>query len=203
MKTDFKKTIPSYKAPKGAFEIVDIPPLRYLMISGAGGPGAESYAQALQTLYPVAYTLKFTAKSELDRDYVVPPLQALWWAEDWEVFTTKFDKSQWLWTVMLLTPDWITQTMLEAAKAKVAHKSKPPSLENLRLEELAEGRVVQTLHIGPYSDEGPTLRDMHERFIPENGLNMRGKHHEIYFNDFRKTAPEKLRTILRQPVEAI
>lgn len=202
MKTDFKKIYPSYKAKASRFEVVDIPKRQYLMISGDGGPSSKDFAQAIQTLYPVAYTLKFASKIELNKDYVVPPLEALWWAEDWQVFTTKFDQSQWLWTAMILTPDWITDDLFDAAIQKVAAKPNPIDLSKLRLETLHEGRCVQTLHIGAFSDEGPLLKEMHEVYIPQNGLKMRGKHHEIYFNDFRKTAPEKLRTILRQPVTA-
>lgn len=201
MKIDFKKTQPSYKAKRGKFDIIDVPPMNYLMIDGDGGPNSPEYAEAIQTLYPLAYTLKFTSKSELDRDYVVPPLEALWWAEDWEVFTTKFDQSQWLWTAMLMVPPWISRDLFEQAFETVAQKSNPPALSKLRFETLEEGQSVQVLHLGSYSEEGPILEDMHERFIPDNGLTMRGKHHEIYFNDFRKVAPEKLRTILRQPVQ--
>ena len=203
MKTDFKKSLPSYKAKPGQFDIIDVPPMNFLMISGGGGPTSTAYAEAIQTLYPVAYTLKFASKQELQKDYVVPPLEALWWADDWEVFTTKFDQSQWLWTAMLMVPTWITDALFRAALEKVAKKSNPPSLDRIRLETLHEGTSVQTLHLGPYSNEGPTLKQMHEQFIPENGLKMHGKHHEIYFNDFRKTAPEKLRTILRQQVARV
>ena len=203
MKTDFKKTLPSYKVKPGQFDIIDVAPMNYLMISGGGGPTSTAYAEAIQTLYPVAYTLKFASKQELQKDYVVPPLEALWWADDWEVFTTKFDQSQWLWTAMLLVPTWITDALFRAALEKVVKNSNPPSLDRIRLETLHEGTSVQTLHLGPYSDEGPTLKQMHDQFIPENGLKMHGKHHEIYFNDFRKTAPEKLRTILRQQVARV
>ena len=117
-----------------------------------------------------------------------------------DVFTTKFDKSQWQWTAMIMTPDWIDDAMFEAAVDEVTAKKRLESLSKLRLAELTEGVCVQTLHIGSYADEGPVLHAMHNQFIPENGLQMTGKHHELYFSDFRKVAPEKLRTILRQPV---
>ncbi len=199
-KVDLKKTITSYKAKSGEFAIVDIPPLHYMMIDGENGPASTHFMSAIQALYPVAYKLKFMSKLSLDRDYVVPPLEALWWADDMSVFTTNYDKSKWLWTAMILTPDWISGEMFEEALAFVSAKNKPASLDKLRLAELNEGKVVQTLHLGSFDDEGPVLNAMHEEFIPDNGLEMRGKHHEIYFSDFRKTAPEKLRTILRQPV---
>lgn len=200
MKIDFKKTLDSYKAKRHQYRIIDVPTMQYLMVDGHNGPTSPSYASAIETLYPVAYTLKFMAKLDLDQDFVVPPLEALWWAEDMAVFTTKFDQTQWDWTVMLMAPPWITKTMYQAAVEQVTEKKSPPSIDLLRFEKLKEGKCVQTLHLGSYSDEGPALKTMHQEFIPENGLSMVGKHHEIYFNDFRKVAPEKLRTILRQPV---
>ena len=200
MKTDFKKTDPGYKAKRGTFSLIEVPEKKYLMIDGDGGPGSADFAAAIESLYPVAYALKFRSKQELSKDYVVPPLQALWWAEDMSVFTTGFDQSQWLWTAMILTPDWITEDLFEEAVVDVAAKKSPPKLDSLRLASLNEGLCVQTLHIGPFSDEAPILAAMHNDFIPEQGLALTGKHHEIYFSDFRKVAPEKLRTILRQPV---
>jgi len=200
MKIDFKKTEASYKAKHNKYAIIEVPTMQYLMIDGHNGPGSDAFASAIETLYPVAYKLKFMSKLDLERDYVVPPLQALWWAEDMAAFTTKFDQSRWDWTVMIMTPDWVTQDMFNTAMDEVRAKKSPPCLDLLRLEALDEGSCVQTLHLGPYSDEGPVLKAMHEEFIPENDLTMRGKHHEIYFNDFRKVAPEKLRTLLRQPV---
>lgn len=200
MKQDFKKSIASYKASRGKFSIIDVPSMQFLMIDGGGGPASADFAAAIETLYPVAYKLKFTSKLTLEKDYVVPPLEALWWADDMESFTTKFDQSQWDWTAMIMVPPWITAELLQQAVAEVAAKKAPPALAKLRLSELNEGRCVQILHLGAYSDEGPTLKTMHEQFIPDHKLMMTGKHHEIYFNDFRKVAPEKLRTILRQPV---
>jgi hypothetical protein len=199
-KVDLKQQISSYKAKRGEFSIVDVPSLQYLMIDGDSGPDSDAYMSAIQTLYPVAYKLKFSSKQDLDKDYVVPPLESLWWAEDFSVFTTNYDKSQWLWTAMILTPEWITKTMFREALAGVSAKTNPEVLKKLRLEKLSEGRCVQTLHVGSFEDEGPVLKIMHEQFIPENGLTMRGRHHEIYFSDFRRTPAEKLRTILRQPV---
>ena len=199
-KIDLKKTLDGYRARRGEFRVLEMPPLPYLMVDGHGDPNtAQEYADALAALYPVAYTLKFASKDE-GRDYVVPPLEALWWAEDMDAFTRTRDKSQWDWTAMILTPDWITEQMFEEAVAKVAAKDRPASLDRVRWETLAEGTCVQTLHIGPYDEEGPMLAEMHERFIPEQGLRMTGKHHEIYLGDPRRVEPAKLRTILRQPV---
>lgn len=201
MKVDFKKTISSYKAKNGHFAIVDVPAMQYLMINGNKGPASSQFASAIEALYPVAYKLKFMSKLSLDKDYIVPPLEALWWAKDMEVFTSKFDQSKWDWTAMIMVPEWIDEELVHDALKDVQAKKNLPSLDKVRLEELSEDTCVQTLHLGPYTDEGPVLADMHNNFIPENGLTMLGKHHEIYFNDFRKVSPEKLRTILRQPVD--
>ncbi|MGV9709941.1 GyrI-like domain-containing protein [Gordonia sp. NPDC003424] len=204
MKTDFKKTLDSYRAKHNEFRIVDVPPLQYLMIDGHGDPNTSAeYADAITTLYPVAYKLKFASKRDLDRDYTVMPLEALWWADDMSTFTTKRDKSQWDWTAMIMTPDWITPEMVAAAVTAVAAKNRPAALDKVRLATLAEGRCVQTLHIGSYDDETPILERMHTEFIPQQGLRMTGKHHEIYLSDARRVEPAKLKTILRQPVSGI
>jgi len=187
---DFKKTLDSYQARSGAFRIVDLPPAHYLMVDGHGDPnsGAE-WPAAIEALYPVAYKLKFASKRELGEDYVVPPLEALWWADDFDAFTRVRDKSRWDWTAMIMVPEWIP------AEVVLAHLT-----GGVRVGELTEGRAVQTLHVGPYDDEGPLLERLHNEFIPANGLTMTGRHHEIYLSDARRVAPHKLRTILRQPV---
>ncbi|GGR42102.1 hypothetical protein J2S40_001603 [Nocardioides luteus] len=200
VKTDLKKTLDGFRARQGEFRVLELAPLPYLMIDGHGDPNtAQAYADALAALYPVAYKLKFASKKD-GRDYVVPPLEALWWAEDMAAFTSARDKSQWDWTVMIMTPEWITRQMFEEAVVTVGAKDRPASLEKMRWETLAEGTCVQTLHVGPYDAEGPVLAEMHERFIPGQGLRMTGKHHEIYLGDPRRVEPAKLRTILRQPV---
>jgi len=200
-KTDLKREIATYSARHGRFDIVDVAPARFLMVDGEGDPNTStSYSDAVSTLYPVAYRLKFFSKTELERDFVVMPLEALWWADDYASFTSARDKSQWRWTAMLLTPAWLTDAHVEAARTAVATKGGAPSLDALRCETLDEGLAVQTLHIGPYDAEGPVLDRLHREFVPANGLRETGHHHEIYFGDARRTAPDKLRTILRQPV---
>lgn len=202
MKIDLKRELDSYRARRGEFRIIDVPPLPYLMVDGRGDPNtAAEYADALAALYPVAYKLKFASKVDLERDYVVMPLEALWWADDMAAFTSARDKSQWSWTAMILTPDWITRELFDAAVEQVGRKDPPASLAKVRLETLEEGRCVQTLHIGSYDDEAPVLAAMHDEFIPGAGLAMTGRHHEIYLSDPRRVEPAKLRTILRQPVE--
>ena len=201
-KADLKKTLDSYRAKHHEFRIVDVPPLQYLMLDGHGDPNTSpQFADALAVLYPLAYTLKFASKRELDRDYVVMPLEGLWWSPDMDTFTVARDKSRWNWTLLMLVPDWITPAMFDVAVTKVAASDVPAVVAEVRLETLAEGRCVQTLHIGSYDDEAGILDRMHHEFIPGAGLTMRGTHHEIYLSDARKVDPSKLRTILRQPVE--
>lgn len=202
-KIDFKKSFDAYRARRGRFRVVEVPDLQYLMVDGHGDPNASpAFAEAIEALYPVAYGLKFASKQELGRDYVVPPLEGLWWAQDMDAFTTARDKSRWDWTLMIMVPDWIGRDLFATALERAAAKNGSARLGDVRLETLSEGRCVQTLHVGPFDDEAGVLASMHHEFIPDNGLRMVGKHHEIYFSDFRRTAPEKLRTLLRQPVDA-
>ncbi|MBP6041946.1 GyrI-like domain-containing protein [Candidatus Saccharibacteria bacterium] len=198
MKIDFKKTIDSYKAKHNVFQVLTAAKMQYLMIDGHGEPGNKAYLDAVSTLYPVAYALKFASKA-IAKDYVVPPLEGLWWADDWSAYTEN-RREEWDWTMMIMTPEWIDQSMFATAIDKVADKNLP-SINKLQLEEINEGLCVQLLHIGSYSDEGPILKKLHEEFIPDNDYKMTGKHHEIYLGDPRKVAPEKLKTILRQPIE--
>lgn len=200
-KIDFKKSLDAYQAKRGRFRVVEVPDLQYLMVDGHGDPNTSpAYSEAIEALYPTAYTLKFASKQDLGRDHVVMPLEGLWWAEDMDAFTTARDKSQWDWTLMIMVPDWIDGAMFDAAVGKVAAKNRPSRLDDVRLATLSEGRCVQTLHLGPYGDEAAVLARMHDEFIPDNGLRMVGKHHEVYLSDPRRTAPAKLRTLLRQPV---
>jgi hypothetical protein len=200
---DFKKQLDSYRAGHHKFRIIEVPTLQYLMVDGHGDPNtSREFADAMAALYPVAYKLKFASKQDLGKDYVVMPLEGLWWAGNMETFTSLRDKSRWDWTLMIMVPDWITRDMFIAAVTRVAAGGKPASLDKLRLQALEEGTCVQTLHIGSYDDEADILDQMHHQFIPEHGFRMAGKHHEIYFSDFRKVAPDKLRTILRHPVIA-
>lgn len=203
-KIDFKKSLDAYQAKRDQFRIVDVPDTQCLMIDGHGDPNTSpAYAEALRALYPVAYKLKFASKRDLGRDYVVMPLEGLWWAEDMDSFTTSRDKSRWDWTMMIMVPGWIDQQTFNAAIEQVGAKGRPARLSDIRLETLSEGRCVQTLHVGSFDDEAEVLTRMHREFIPDNGLRMTGKHHEIYFSDPRKVAPGKLRTILRQPVSTV
>jgi hypothetical protein len=204
-KFDFKKERKHLYQPSAKeFVVVDVPPMNFLMIDGHGDPNtAQEYKDAVEALYAVAFRIKFISKNEVGRDYVVPPLEGLWWAEDMETFTTGRDKSAWDWTMMIMQPEWVTPEMFEEALKQVEKKKNPPALPKLRLERYHEGLSVQILHIGSYDDEGPTLDRMHHEFIPENGYQMAGKHHEIYLSDPSKVAPEKLKTVLRQPINKV
>jgi hypothetical protein len=181
--------------------MVDVPPRQYLMADGHGDPNTgDDFATAVEALFSLAYAVKFASKKQLERDFAVMPLEALWWAEDMRAFSTSRDASQWDFTAMVLQPEWITPELFE--KTRDAVRAKKPGIDvgRVRLETLTEGTCAQTLHVGSFADEGEILRIMHEQFIPEHGYALTGKHHEIYFSDVRKTAPEKLRTLLRQPV---
>lgn len=203
-KVDFKKTMPSYRAQSGRFDTIRVPEQNYLMIDGAGDPNTSAqFADAISTLYPIAYKLKFTSKRELGKDYVVPPLEGLWWADDMDMFTVARDKSAWSWTLLLMVPDWIGVETINDAIKQVAESKAPPAIAKIYQDRLHEGLCVQTLHIGSFDAEAETLKDLHHTFLPMNGLVPTQKHHEIYLSDFRKVAPERQRTILRQPVVPI
>ena len=201
-KIDVKKSMPSYRARRGSFEVVEVPPLQYLMLDGHGDPNSSpDFASAIATLYPLAYSLKFFSRNELGRDYVVPPLEGLWWAEDMSTFTSARDKTQWDFTLMLLGPDWLNRPHLDHAIAVATGRRPLPRLDDVRFDILREGTCMQTLHVGPFDDEAAVLDHMHSAAIPAAGFEMTGRHHEIYLSDLRRSAPEKLRTILRQPVQ--
>ncbi|MBT3337345.1 MAG: hypothetical protein HN855_08745 [Anaerolineae bacterium] len=200
-KVDFKKTLKHLYVPKKKFEIVDVPEMQFLMVDGHGDPNtAQEYADAAEALFGVAYKIKFISKKTLERDYTVPPLEGLWWAADMDTFVSR-DKSAWDWTMMIMTPDWITAEIFDEAIAEVRKKKNPASLDKVRLEKYHEGLSVQIMHIGSYDDEAPTIAALHNDFLPANALTENGKHHEIYLSDPRRVAPEKLKTVLRQPVK--
>lgn len=202
-KVDVRKLWPHlYSAPTGEFVSIDVPAMRYVMVDGHGDPNrAPAYQTALQWLYSVSYAMKFAAKSELGRDYVAPPLEGLWTADDPADFADR-RKDRWRWTMMILAPDFLEPTMFASALEKARKKlgDPPPSL---RLEALNEGRCLQTLHIGPYDAEGPILKKLHCELMPAERLTFSGPHHEIYLSDPRRISPDKLKTLLRQPVKPL
>ena len=201
IKHDLKKELDAYRAHQNEFRFLRVPAMQYLMIDGYGDPNTSTqFADAITTIYPVAYALKFMSKDELERDYVVMPLEGQWWAEDANVFTRHRDKSKWSWTLLNMIPDWITEDHFERAMSAVSSKHPETNFSRLRLESLDESLCLQTLHVGSFDDEGPILAEMHHHFIPDNNLELTGRHHEIYLSDFRRVDSAKLRTILRQPV---
>ena len=201
-KVDFKKELKHlYRPSAKQFGVVDVPEMNFLMIDGHGNPNTvQTYGEAVEALYAVAYKIKFTSKKRLDNDYVVPPLEGLWWAQDMDAFITG-QKDDWDWTMMIMQPEWITSEMLEEGCASTKKAKSPPALPKVRLQSYHEGLSIQIMHLGSYDDEAPTLAKLHNEFIPENNFAMSGKHHEIYLCDPRKVKPEKLKTVLRQPVK--
>ena len=143
--------------------------------------------------------MKFASKGTLGKDYVVPPLEGLWWADDPKSFITR-DKDQWHWTMMILVPDFVMRETFDDAVVKTGKKlAEPP--QSLRLEKYSEGLSLQTLHVGSYDDEGPTLAKLHNEIMPNRHMVFNGPHHEIYLSDPRRTDASRLKTILRQPVK--
>lgn len=204
-KTDFRKTWLGYQGRVGEFERLWLPPTRYLMIDGHGDPNTSpDFRTALGALYPAGYTLKFASRNQLGLDYVAPPLEGLWWAEDMSAFTTARDKSQWSWTLLLMVPDWVPESLASGALESVARRRLAPDrIEDVRVGTLDEGLCVQTLHVGPFDHEAAVLHRMHTEIIPSLGLQLTGTHHEIYLSDSRRVPPERRRTLLRQPVSEV
>lgn len=201
MKHDFKKELRELYGPSArVVQSVEVPTLRFLKIDGQGDPNtAPAYSEAVEALFVLSYALKFRAKkSPLEVNYGVMPLEGLWWADDMSSFTTG-DRSDWQWTMMIMQPDFLEGDFIEETRVAVAAKKNLPGLSRIRLESFTEGLSAQTMHVGPFSEEGPTIERVH-RFIEDSGRKPSGKHHEIYLSDIRKANPEKWRTIIRQPM---
>jgi len=200
---DFKKHQKELYSPPAEFTVVEVPPMVFLALDGAGDPNSSAeYVRSVEALYAASYAAKFHSKRELDRDYVVAPLEGLWWS-DTALDFAGLDKSEWRWTMLIRQPDWVPADDIRSLLAQTAAKKKAPLIETLRLETIDEGLCVQVMHVGPYDQEAPTIARLHGEFIPQNRLRETGKHHEIYLGDPRKSAPDKLRTVLRQPVERV
>ncbi len=199
-KIDFKKEMKELYKPPRKPVIADVPELQFIMINGKGYPGtSQEYQDAMQTLFPVAYTLRFAIKKAGILDYKVMPLEGLWWAEDMDVFTIDDRPEEWLWTSMIMQPSQVTKDLFAKAVQTVKEKKNPTALSKIRLETNHEGLSVQVMHTGPFSEEGPVIENMHQ-FAFDQGYELRGTHHEIYLSDFTRTAPEKLKTVIRQPI---
>ena len=198
-KINLKKELKSLYNPPEEIVLVNIPGMNFLMIDGAGNPNtAQEYKDAIEALYAVSYALKFIVKKEKAIDYVVMPLEGLWWTDEMDKFSME-NKDIWKWTAMIMQPEYVTEELFNKAVEQVQIKKSLPSLSKIKLKSFNEGLSAQLMYIGPYSAEGPTIEKLHN-FIEENGYELRGKHHEIYLSDPRRSAPEKLKTVIRQPV---
>jgi len=199
-KVDLKKDLKHLYNPSAKeVSVVDVPPMNFLMIDGAGDPNVSpEYQQAMEALFSLSYALKFMVKKSNGVDYAVMPLEGLWWTDDPGQFSMS-NKGIWKWTAMIMQPEYVTGQVFAAALAEARRKKDLVALDRVRFESYHEGLSAQIMHIGPYAAEEPTIARLHS-FIRENGYELSGKHHEIYLSDPRRTAPEKLRTVLRQPV---
>jgi hypothetical protein len=198
---DLKRTVAGYSGTVGRFDLVTIEPRDYLTVDGSGDPNTSArFAEATAALFQVSYALKFASKKD-GVDYVVPPLEGLWSADDMEAFTDRRDKGDWRWSLLVHVPAWLDGDAVDRARDVVARKkNRSPLLPDVELRQLDEGLCVQTLYVGAFDDEGPTIAAMHESVAP--GHVLRGQHHEIYLSDIRRVAPDRLRTVIRQPVAA-
>ena len=178
-------------------ELIKVPATKYIMVDGDGEPGGEAFQQAMSVIYNLAYTMKFRSRNLLKKDYNVMAPEGLWWMKG-GVFDQNRPKD-WLWTLMVVVPDFTTDKMFREAVAEVKRKKNPPGLDKAHLESFTEGLCVQAMHIGPYSAETETIAKM-EAFAKDHGYKFAGKHHEIYLGDPRRAAPSKLKTIVRHPV---
>jgi len=200
-KLDLRKELKQFYTARKKPSITDVPPGRFLAIMGRGEPGGSAYQAALNALYSLAYALKFKCKAE-GRDFTVMTLEGLWWWDEEGVFSLEDapPREEWNWKSMMRQPDFITGEMLEEIRPQVREKKGIPEVDEVKLETFHEGLSAQIMHVGPYSEEEPTIERLHA-FIAENGYRIRGLHHEIYLSDPRRTAPERWRTIIRQPIE--
>lgn len=200
-KIDLKKELKHlYRASAKEVVEVDVPAFNYLMIDGAGDPNmSRGYAEAVEALFSVSYTAKFMVKKGPQaKDYAVMPLEGLWWADDMSTFSVD-DKPDWKWTMMIMQPGFVAAALIEAAMAEVRRKKALPGLDRIRLEAFTEGRCAQLLHIGPFTEEGPSVERVHQYI--DSRSQRRGRHHEIYLSDIRKADPARWKTIIRQPMQ--
>jgi hypothetical protein len=200
-KIDLKKELKDLYNPSAKeVTIVEVPKMNFLMIDGLGDPNtSQEYKDAVEALFSLSYTLKFMTKKTQAVDYAVMPLEGLWWVDDMSKFSAK-DKDAWKWTSMIMQPEQVTEDSVAKAIEELKKKKKLPALSKIRFESFHEGKSAQIMYIGPFSDEGPAVQKIHE-FIRQHEGTLVGKHHEIYLSDPRKISPEKMKTILRQPMK--
>jgi hypothetical protein len=199
-KVDLRKELKElYNPSTKEFSVVDVPAMNFLMVDGEGSPASPQYREDIEALFSVSYALKFMVKKDRGVDYVVMPLEGLWWVDDMSKFSVE-RKDEWKWTSMIMQPKYVTAEDVKVAVEQVRKKKDLAALSKLRFESFHEGTAAQIMHIGPYSAEGPNIAKIHA-FILSSGHTLSGKHHEIYLNNPVKTAPAKLKTILRQPMK--
>lgn len=196
-KIDLKKVDKElYKGNVGEFKKVFCDKAYYLAIDGGGNPNDNpDYINKIASLYKVIYGIKMSLKKE-GKDFVVMPLNGLWWSEDYDNFINDV-REQWKWTMMIRVPDFVTEKELIERKEILKDGELYSYIEEIRYIEYTEGDAYQTLYVGPYSEEGDTVAKLHKTIL-ENGFKLNGKHNEIYLSDPRKTEPSKLKTIIRQ-----
>ncbi len=203
-KLDFKRELKKYyNPPPHEPEIVEVPRFQFLMIDGMGMDFEKGESQdAIGALFSVSYKVKFLAKETLGYDYGVMPLEGLWWAEDMNDFVNG-NRDKWCWSYMMMQPEFVTADLVWTAIDEVKKRKSNEAVENLRLEAFHEGLSAQIMHIGPFADEHPDIMKIHQQIANHKGTfeDKKQKHHEIYLSDFRKVAPEKMKTILRQPFQ--
>lgn len=204
---DYKKEQKDLYQPKTTPSIVDVPEMTFIAIDGKGDPNKSAeYAAAIEALYGLSYAIKMGNKSVLE--YVVPPLEGFWSVgDDFKGGGAPItDKRKFIWTMLIRQPDFVTAEIFEAAKSSLAKKKPNLDLSKARLETFTEGLSVQAMHLGSYDDEPATIKAM-ELYSIKNGyaidINYTRRHHEIYLSDPRKTAPEKMKTIIRHPVRQV
>lgn len=198
LKTRYKEF---YSQQKSKMTMVKVPDLAFLAIDGRGDPNTSAeYRAAVEALYAVAYGLKFSFKKQAKNpvDYPVMPLEGLWWVRDMREFDLH-KKNEWNWRMMIMQPPCVEPPQVEEMKTDVARRKRLSSVTKVELIRYHEGEAAQVLHLGPYADEAPTIQALHD-FIDGEGYIKDGLHHEIYLGDPRKTAPSRLKTIIRQPV---
>lgn len=211
-KLDYKKEYKDLYLPEKTPSIIDIPEMTFIMVDGSGDPNTSAaYKNALEILYGLSYGIKMSKMKGMQPEgyfeYVVPPLEGMWWGNGCTVdFRSITDKNKFCWTSMIRQPEFVTPAVFAWAKEGLLKKNPEVDLSAARLETLKEGLCCQIMHIGPYDDE-PASVDKLNQFINENGyvtdITDTRHHHEIYLGDPRKTAPEKLRTVIRHPIRPI
>jgi len=201
-KLDFKKVFAElYNPSTTKISIVDVPDMKFFMLDGKGDPNtSQEFKDAIATLFPLSYGVKMPfKKTHPAKDYVVPPLEGLWYMSNMAEFRMD-NKQNWQWTLMMRVPDFVPDDDARSAIDVVKAKKSPPSIGKTRFEHFLEGKCMQIMHVGPFDAEPPTIEKTH-KWAKDQGYSLRGKHHEIYMSDMRRVAPERLLTILRQPIK--